>query len=201
MAEQEAPAPTPAAQPKRGIKFEFVKPGSLSHFLLWREGSGGTYSLLLMFLQWGLPLHINVGGPDGWQSAFWEMAFLAFFGSAVTGWYASAQANAVQYAVRNEGAIDANQINRDYGWSVLPLITVGAIWGLTIIGLILNQFTAVFESETTWWIRDRLVISYVMAAYSLVVIGVCRADLKNNNTVLSQLVQLAGRLMRFEQTH
>lgn len=187
-------APQTETKPKRtllDLSAGFLKPGSLSHFLLWREGSGLTLGLLTAFFQWGFPLHLR----GDWTGL---MVFIAILGTVVSAWYPSAQSNALQYAMRDEGSLDPQQINRDHMWSMVPLFFMGAIYLLTAVGIILHFTTDLLDTPDMTWLRDRMIISYPMLFYSFVQYFKVKADLGNNNTVLSQFVQLAGRLRRFD---
>lgn len=190
---QPAPA-AQAGQPKRAL-FDLLPMGSPQHTYLWTEKSGGLFALFLAFFHWVLPLHNILA----WQP--WAILLVGALFVVVSGWYPNAQTNGVENAVRSEGSIDSKQVNRDFTWSIVPAIPIVISWVLWGVALVLMGWhTQDFSNPNTWWIRDRMLVSPVMFSYDLFALWLIKVDLGNNNMVLSEILQLTGRLLRFERS-
>ena len=191
MAEQEAQAPKPVAPQKLG----FFRQGTFLHAALWTERSGGTLAFIVGFFQFVIPLH----GIETWPS--WAILLVAGLFVAVGFWYPAAQSNAIQLAASSQGAVNPQQVNRDFLWSIVPVFVIGAMVLLTIVAGALLSYTTVLDGDG-WLVRllrDRMIISPAMAFFSALVLWSVKVDLGNNNATLTEVVQLAGQRLRFER--
>lgn len=198
----EAPAPTPEraattpAAKAPGFKFEFLKDGSISHSLLWTEKSGFTQMLIIFVLQFGFPLlGLSLHHMGEWSNLM--MTVVAGAGTANGFWYPSAQMNGIERATKGTGTMDSKQVNRDTLWSVLPVVPViisvvltGVMWGLMA-----NQILNAPEDAL---VRELMLMSPAMLGYNLLVLWAVKVDLGNGGSIIGEMSQMAGRLMRFE---
>lgn len=192
MAEQEASAPPPAAPQK---KLRFFGQGTFLHSALWTERSGGTLAFILGFFQFVIPLH----GIETWPS--WAILLIAGLFVAIGFWYPAAQSNAIQLAASSQGSVSPQWVNRDFGWSIVPVFVIGTMVLLTIVAGVLLSYTTVLDGDG-WLVkalRERMIIAPAMAFVSALVLWSVKVDLGNNNTTLTEVVQLAGQRLRFER--
>lgn len=192
-------APKPKA-PSQGLLNGLMPIGSLHHSLLWTEKSGALQALINTTLQFVFPLiGLSLHHIGDWPKA--ALLLMIALASANGFWYPSAQANAVENVTRNPGGIDAQQANRDLLWSVLPLVPIGISVVLTFVGW---GLLAGHMLDGPGWVdttaREMLIMSWPMLVYNIFVAWAVKADVGNNNSVLAEMAQIAGRLLRYEQS-
>lgn len=176
----------------------FLKPGSFTHTYSWTEKSGLPFFLYLLSLQYGISMHDILH----WQPV--QYLSLLVYMVVATGWYPSAQSNAVQRAASSEAAVDPQFSNRDHTYSVLGFVAHVLVAVTTLIGAGLLAWTDVFDNPgwngIVWAIRDRMIISPAALIAYIFYFWMLKVEVGNNNLTLTEIVQLAGRLLRFERT-
>ena len=204
----ESPPKKPA---QKGWFSELLPIGSFWHSYLWTEKSGGAQTLIIVILQFVLPIisavlqiffptfSISLHHILEWPR--WMLLLAIPLGTANGFWYPNAQMNGVEVATRNESGIDAKQPNRDLVWSVMPWFPIAISAILTLVGwgfLAANMLDGPGIIETM--VREMLLMSPAMFVYNAFVAWAVKVDVGNTNSVFSEMVQFAGKVTRLERT-